>query len=221
MNTINLTLSALSDLKPTTINGIDCDGIVGGRPVTIRRNQYNGLVPAIGSTVPTAYGTARVVGYVEGSLKVRMVEFDEDYEFETKDIENPDILTAEECVERLAMCANMNSESLASDIRRIFTTTEGNVTKEGQRHIANLESFAPNEFRLNFTDKAQLPEDTEVLVDYVYSYLVEKETPIERAKRIADETRKAQELAEEMAGADIADIPADVLAEMAMEFGEF
>ena len=220
MNTINLTLSALNDLKPTTINGIDCDGIVGGRPVTIRRNQYNGLVPAIGSTVPTTYGTARVVGYVEGSLKVRMVEFNEDYEFETKDIENPDILTAEECVERLAMCANMDSESLASDIRRIFSTVEGNVTKEGQRHIANLESFAPNEFRLNFTDKAQLPEDTEVLVDYVYSYLVEKETPIERAKRIADETRKAQELADELLGADVADIPADVLAEMAMEFGE-
>ena len=220
MNTINLTLSALNDLKPTTINGIDCDGIVGGRPVTIRRNQYNGLVPAIGSTVPTTYGTARVVGYVEGSLKVRMVEFNEDYEFETKDIENPDILTAEECVERLAMCANMDSESLASDIRRIFATIEGNVTKEGQRHIANLESFAPNEFRLNFTDKAQLPEDTEVLVDYVYSYLVEKETPIERAKRIADETRKAQELADELLGADVADIPADVLAEMAMEFGE-
>ena len=220
MNTINLTLSALNDLKPTTINGIDCDGIVGGRPVTIRRNRYNGLVPAIGSTVPTTYGTARVVGYVEGSLKVRMVEFNEDYEFETKDIENPDILTAEECVERLAMCANMDSESLASDIRRIFATIEGNVTKEGQRHIANLESFAPNEFRLNFTDKAQLPEDTEVLVDYVYSYLVEKETPIERAKRIADETRKAQELADELLGADVADIPADVLAEMAMEFGE-
>ena len=220
MNTINLTLSALNDLKPTTINGIDCDGIVGGRPVTIRRNQYNGLVPAIGSTVPTTYGTARVVGYVEGSLKVRMVEFNEDYEFETKDIENPDILTAEECVERLAMCANMDSESLASDIRRIFSTVEGNVTKEGQRHIANLESFAPNEFRLNFTDKAQLPEDTEVLVDYVYSYLVEKETPIERANRIAEETRKTLELAEELAGADIADIPADVLAEMAMEFGE-
>ena len=220
MNTINLTLSAINDLKPTTINGIDCDGIVGGRPVTIRRNRFNGLVPAIGSTVPTTYGTARVVGYVEGSLKVRIIDFDEDYEFETLDIENPDILTAEECVASLARCANMGMEGLASDIRRIFATVEGNVTKDGQRMIANLDSFAPNEFRMNFTDKAQLSDDVEVLVDYVYSYLVEKETPIERAKRIAEETRKAQELADELLGADVADIPADVLAEMAMEFGE-
>lgn len=221
MNTINLTLSAINDLKPTTINGIDCDGIVGGRPVNIRRNRYDGVVPAIGSTVPTTYGTARVVGYVEGSLKVRIVEFNEDYEFETLDIENPDILTAEECVESLSRCANMGIESFERDLRRIFATVEGNVSKEGRRYIANLDSFAPNEFRMNFTDKAQLPEDTEVLVDYVYSYLVEKETPIERAKRIAEETRKAQELADELLGADVADIPADVLAEMAMEFGEF
>ena len=220
MNTISLPLSIVNTFQPQVINGIACDGIVDGRPVTIRRSRYNGVVPAIGSTVPTTYGTARVVGYVEGSLKVRIVDFDEDYEFETLDIENPDILTAEECVASLARCANMGIEGLASDIRRIFATVEGNVTKEGQRHIANLESFAPNEFRMNFTDKAQLSDDVEVLVDYVYSYLVEKETPIERAKRIADETRKAQELADELLGADVADIPADVLAEMAMEFGE-
>ena len=221
MNTISLPLSTVWSLRPSIINGIQVDGIVNGRPVTIRRSRYNGVVPAIGQTFKSTYGTARVVGYVEGALKVRIIQFDEDYEFETKDIENPDILTAEECVERLAHCANMDSESLASDIRRIFSTVEGNVTKEGQRMIANLESFAPNEYRCHLSDKYELlTRDTEILVDYVHSYLVEKETPIERAKRIADETRKAQELADELLGADVADIPADVLAEMAMEFGE-
>jgi len=220
MNTINLTLSAVNDLKPTTINGIDCDGIVGSRPVTVRRNRFNGVVPVIGSIVPTTYGTARVVGYVEGSLKVRIVQFDEDYEFETLDIENPDILTAEECVASLARCANMGIEGLASDLRRIHRTDGGNVPKAIEEKIGSLGYFAPNEFRMNFTDKAQLPDDVEVLVDYVYSYLVEKETPIQRANRIAEETRKAQELADELLGADVADIPADVLAEMAMEFGD-
>ena len=221
MNTISLPLSTVWSLRPSIINGIQVDGIVNGRPVTIRRSRYNGVVPAIGQTFKSTYGTARVVGYVEGALKVRIIQFDEYYEFETKDIENPDILTAEECVERLAHCANMDSESLASDIRRIFSTVEGNVTKEGQRMIANLESFAPNEYRCHLSDKYELlTRDTEILVDYVHSYLVEKETPIERAKRIADETRKAQELADELLGADVADIPADVLAEMAMEFGE-
>ena len=89
MNTINLTLSAINDLKPTTINGIDCDGIVGGRPVNIRRNRYDGVVPAIGQTFKSCYGTARVVGYVEGALKVRIIEFNEDYDA-TKEPEPPD-----------------------------------------------------------------------------------------------------------------------------------
>lgn len=221
MNTISLPLSTVWSLRPSIINGIACDGIVNGRPVKIRRSRYNGVVPAIGQTFKSAYGTAQVVGYVEGALKARIIDFDQDFEFETLDVENPDILTAEECVASLARCANMDSESLASDIRRIFSTVEGNVTKEGQRMIANLESFAPNEYRCHLSDKYELlTRDTEILVDYVYSYLVEKETPIERAKRIADETRKAQELADELLGADVADIPADVLAEMAMEFGE-
>ena len=222
MNTISLPLSTVWSLRPSIINGIACDGIVGGRPVTIRRNRYDGVVPAIGQTFKSCYGTARVVGYVEDALKVRIIEFNEDYEFETLDIENPDILTAEECVERLARCANMGIESLASDLRRIHRTDGGNVPKSIEEKIASLESFAPNEYRCNLSDKYELlTRDTEILVDYVYSYLVEKETPIERAKRIADETRKAQELADELLGADVADIPADVLADMAMEFGEF
>ena len=221
MNTISLPLSIVNTFRPQVINGIACDGIVNGRPVTIRRSRYNGVVPAIGQTFKSTYGTARVVGYVEGALKARIIDFDQDFEFETLDIENPDILTAEECVEGLARCANGQIESLASDIRRLYTTLDGNVTKEGERLIASLDSFAPNEYRCHLSDKYEhLTQDTEVLVDYVYSYLVEKETPIERAKRIADETRKAQELADELLGADVADIPADVLAEMAIEFGE-
>ena len=222
MNTISLPLSIVNTFQPQVINGIACDGIVDGRPVTVRRNQYNGVVPAIGQTFKSTYGTARVVGYVDGALKARIVEFDEDYEFETKDIENPDILTAEECVERLAHCANMGVEGLASDIRRIFATVEGNVTKEGQRHIANLDSFAPNEYRCNLTDAYELlTQDTEVLVDYVYSHLVQKETPIERAERIQREIERADKIASELLGDDgsLDSIPADVLAEMAMEFG--
>jgi len=221
MNTISLPLSTVNTFKPTTINGIACDGIVNGRPVTIRRNHLGGVVPSIGQTFKSTYGTARVVGYVEGALKARIIDFDQDFEFETLDIENPDILTAEECVESLARCANMGVESLASDLRRIHRTDGGNVPKSIEEKIASLDSYAPNEYRCNLSDAYELLSlDTEVLVDYVYSYLVEKETPIERAKRIADETRKAQELADELLGADVADIPADVLAEMAMEFGE-
>ena len=53
MNTVNVKLSAVNSFQPQTINGIVCDGIVNGRPVTVRRNRFDGVVPAIGSTLPT------------------------------------------------------------------------------------------------------------------------------------------------------------------------
>ena len=223
MNTISLPLSTVWSLRPSIINGIQVDGIVNGRPVTIRRNRYNGVVPAIGQTFKSSYGTAQVVGSVDGALQVAIIDFDEDYEFETLDIENPDILTAEECVARLARCANGDIESVASDIRRLYKTVEGNVSKEGERLIASLGWFDDNEYKCHLSDKYEmLTRDTEVLVDYVYSYLVEKETPIERAERIKREREQAKKLADELLGDDgaIENIPADVLAEMAMEFGE-
>ena len=221
MNTISLPLSVVNTFQPQVINGIACDGIVDGRPVTIRRSRYNGVVPSIGQTFKSTYGTARVVGYVDGALKARVIDFDEDYEFITAD--ETDILTAEECVERLARCANNGIASLESDIRRIYRTIDGNLSKEGQRLIDTLDSFAPNEYKCHLSDRYELlSADTEVLVDYVYSFLVQKETPIERAERIKREQEQAKALADELLGDDgsIENIPADVLAEMAMEFGE-
>ena len=223
MNTISVPLSTVWAFQPQVINGIAVDGIINGRPVTIRRNRFNGVVPAIGQTFYTSYGTARVVGYVEGALKVRIIDFDKDFEFETLDIENPDILDAQECVERLARCANAEIESVASDIRRLYKTLDGNVSKEGERLIASLDWFDDNEYKCHLSDKYELlTRDTEVICDYVYSYLVEKETPIERAERIRKEREQAKALADELLGDDgaIENIPADVLAEMAMEFGE-
>ena len=223
MNTISVPLSTVWAFQPQIINGIRVDGIVNGRPVIVRRSRYNGVVPAIGSTFKSTYGTAQVVGYVDGALKVRIIDFDKDFEFETLDIENPDILDAEESVERLARCANAEIESVASDIRRLYKTLDGNVSKEGERLISNLGWFDDNEYKCHLSDRYELlTRDTEILVDYVYSYLVEKETPIERAERIKREREQAKKLADELLGDDgaIENIPADVLAEMAMEFGE-
>lgn len=225
MNTINVKLSATQDFQPQTINGIECDGVVDGRPVTIRRNRFGGVVPAIGSTLPTTYGTARVVGYVDGAVKVAVTEFDEDYVFETLDIENPDILTAEECVERLARCANMDIESLASDIRRLFSTDIGNLTKQGEKMIESLGHYEPNEYRMNLTSSYEtywFAEDVEVVCDYVHSYLLAKETPSERRKRQAIERKQAVALANQLLNeSDNTDIPEDIQAEMAECFGEF
>ena len=221
MNTISVSLSTLQSFVPTTINGIAVDRIVDGRPVTIRRSRYNGLVPSVGSVINTMYGTAEVVGHSDGMLKVAVIEFDEDYEFVTAD--ETDILTAEECVERLARCANAGIESVASDLRRIYQTDVGNVPTKIQETIDSLDVYDDNEYRMCLTDKAQLSDDVEVLCDYVHTYLLERETPLERAERIRKEREQAKALADELLGDDgsIENIPADVLAEMAMEFGEF
>ena len=222
MNTISLPLSIVNTFQPQVINGIACDGIVDGRPVTIRRSRYNGVVPAIGQTFKSTYGTARVVGYVDGALKGAVTKFDEDYEFETLDIENPDILTAEECVASLSRCANMDSESLASDIRRLFSTDIGNLTKQGEAMLSNLEDYESNEYRMNLTGSFDLSEDTEVVCDYVHSYLVTKETPLERSKRQAIERKQAVALANKLLNeSDDNEIPEDVQAEMNECFGEF
>ena len=222
MNTVNVKLSACNDFQPQTINGIACDGVVNGRPVTIRRNRFDGFVPAIGSTLPTTYGTARVVGYVDGALKVAITEFNQDYIFETLDIENPDILDAEECVERLSRCANAEIASLASDIQRLFSTDIGNLTKKGEQMIASLGHYEPNEYRMNLTGSFDLSEDTEVVCDYVHSYLLQNETPSERRKRQAIERKQAVALANKLLDeSDNTDIPEDIQAEMAECFGEF
>lgn len=222
MNTVNVKLSAVNSFQPQTINGIVCDGIVNGRPVTVRRNRFDGVVPAIGSTLPTTYGTVQVVGYVDGSLKVAVTEFDDDYMFETLDIENPDLLDAQECVERLSECANREIESLASDIRRLYSTETGNLSKQGNEMIARLDHYEPNEYRMNLTGSAELSEDTEVVCDYVHSFLLANETPSERRKRRAIERKQAVALANKLLEqADNTDIPEDIQAEMAECFGEF
>jgi len=223
MNTITLPLSTVNSFQPQTINGIRVDGIVDGRPVTVRRNHLGGVVPAIGSTFKSTYGTAEVVGYVEGALKARIVQFDENYEFETLDIDNPDILDAEECVERLSRCANMDSASLASDIRRLYSTDIGNLTKQGEAMLSNLEYYESNEYRCNLSDAYEhLTLDTEIVCDYVHSYLVSKETPLERSKRQAIERKQAVALANKLLNeSDDNEIPDDVRAEMDECFGEF
>ena len=225
MNTVNVKLSATHDFQPQTINGIECDGIVNGRPVTIRRNRFGGVVPAIGSSLPTTYGTARVVGYVDGAVKVAVTEFDEDYAFETHNIENPDILTAEECVERLSECANRGIESLASDIRRLYSTETGNLSKQGKDMMATLDHYEPNEYRMHLTSSYEnywYAEDVEVVCDYVHSFLLANETPSERRKRQAIERKQAVALANKLLEqADNTDIPEDIQAEMAECFGEF
>ena len=98
----SVSFNSFTNLSPQTVGGYDVDGVVDGRPVRVRYNKHGGVIPSVGSTLLTTYGVGVVKGYSEGSLRVAITEFDEDFVFETMDVENPDILTADEFVAGLS-----------------------------------------------------------------------------------------------------------------------
>ena len=85
---------------PTIVDNIEIDGYVDDRPVVIRKMRNGMMMPAIGTVLPLSMGTGIVSGYKDEMLVVDVVELNEDFVFETKDTENPDILDASEYVER-------------------------------------------------------------------------------------------------------------------------
>lgn len=219
-----ISVSSLSSLSPRTIKGYDVDGIVDDRPVRVRYNRHGGVVPTVGSTLLTTYGRGVVKGYSEGSLRVAITKFDEDFAFETKDIENPDILTAGEFVAGLSRCANSGLESMVSDIERLYKSEiTGKLTKSMQAKVDNIEWFAPNEFIMDLTAKSNLEKqliDGFVHVDVV---AIERETQAERKARKALELAEAKRLRAKLLAAydaENTECPDDVAAEIADEFGD-
>ena len=81
---------------PTIVDNVEIDGYVDGKPVILRRMRDGMLMPAIGTVLPLSMGTGIVSGYSNDMLVVDVVEPNEDFEFETKDSENPDILDVHE-----------------------------------------------------------------------------------------------------------------------------
>ena len=224
MTTQSVSFNSFTSLSPVTIKGYDVDGVVDGCPVRVRYNKHGGVIPSVGSTLLTTYGVGVVRGYSEGSLRVAITEFNEDFVFETKDIENPDILTAEEFVAGLSRCANSGLESMVSDIKRLYKSEiTGKLTKSMQAKVDNIDWFASNEFIMDLTAKSNLEKqliDGFVLVDVV---AIERETKAERKARKALEIRQARQLRAKLLAAyddEHAECPDDVAAEIADEFGE-
>jgi hypothetical protein len=212
-------VSSLSTLSPQTIKGYDVDGVVDGRPVRVRYNRFGGVVPAIGATLLTSYGRGVVTGYSEGSLRVAISEFNEDFAYELPD--GSDILTAEEQVASLSRCANAGIDSLISDIVRLYKSeiTE-KLPKSWQQKVDAIERFDDNEFIMDLTDKSNLEKqliDGFLLVDVV---AIERETKAERKRRKALELAEARRLRRELLDAYDAQCPDDIAAEIAEQFGE-
>jgi len=215
----SLPYSIISSLEPQIVRGYDCDGTVDGRPVKVRTNRYGGVIPVIGSSILTSYGTARVEGYKEGSLIVAVTRWNEDFEFITAD--GSDILTAQEFVASLSRCANAGVDSLVSDITRLYKSDiTDKLSKTWQEKVDNLRRFKSNEFIMNLTPKSYVADDVECLAEII---LTEVETKQERERRRALEVRQALKLRRDLLDAydaENSECPDDIADEIADEFGD-
>lgn len=218
----SISFASLASLESTTVKGYDVDGVVDTRPVRVRYNRHGGVIPSVGSTLLTTYGVGVVKGYSEGSLRVAITDFNDEFEFITAD--ETDILDAQEFVEGLSRCANAAVDSLVSDITRLYKSeVTGKLPKSWQEKVDNIERFASNEFIMDLTSQSNLDKqllDGSVLVDVV---AIERETKAERKARKALEIAEAKRLRRQLLDAydaEIAECPEDIAAEIAEQFGE-
>lgn len=205
---------------PTIVDNTLIDGFVDGRPVVIRKMRDGMMMPAIGTIVTMPYGTGIVSGYRDDMLVVDVVEFNESFEFETKDIENPDILDASEYVDSLNRCYRRSVESFRSDFQRLYKSEiTGNLSERNEQRMWSAFPMpsTDTEIVIAFTGDYLAPTDHIV----VREVTKQRETPSERRARIKAEQAHAKRLADAMLDdADETDIPEDVMAEIADAFGE-
>lgn len=218
----SISINSFASLSPVTFQGYDVDGVVDGRPVRVRYNRHGGVIPTVGSTLLTTYGVGVVRGYSEGSLRVAITKFNDDYEFELAD--GSDILTAQECVASLAKCRNIGIDGYISDVVRLYSSEfTGKLPKSIQERVDAIEYFAPNEFIMDLTERSNLDVqliDGSVLVDVVAT---ERETRDERKARKALEIAEAKRLRRKLLAqwdAENTEVPDDVAQEIADEFGD-
>ena len=205
---------------PTIVDNVEIDGYVDGKPVILRRMRDGMLMPAIGTVLPLSMGRGIVSGYSNDMLVVDVVEPNEDFEFETKDSENPDILDVHEYIASLNRCYRRSIESIHSDFTRLY---KSEITERlSEKNLDRMHSTFP------------LPSsDTEVVCGFIGDYLdptdfivvqevvKQRETPSERRARIKAEQAHAKRLADAMLDdLDDTDVPEDVMAEIAAAFGE-
>jgi hypothetical protein len=212
----------IDDVKsfiPSSVRGSQCDGIVDGKPVNVRRLKSGGLMPSIDSIFQTSMGTAQVVGTYGHHVVIEIFDYNDDYEFEIYDIKDgvryvSDVLDAREHLKMLAVAHNRSMDSLESDIRRIEVTLDGNVTKDALQRIENLPRLERDQMIFDATADFEFDGFVSVICDEVPT---ERETVAQQQARLRRERRAAKKLADEML--ENLEIPEDIQAEMDAEFG--
>lgn len=166
-----------------------------------RRTGNGGLVPVIGTPLQTPYGTARVVGYDDGNLKVEITDYNED-------VNNVDNKVAE-----LAKARNRGLQCLIETIERCST--------EPQRVIADRIEAIENSFYNDLQFRFQLSPSTALGSGTLYHCEPEIISDDEQRRLKALEVREARRLAEQLLEEfDNTATPDDVAEEIADAFGD-
>ena len=206
--------------NPTIVDGVLIDGYVDDKPVLLRKMRDGMLMPAIGTVVSMSYGTGIVTGYCNDMLVVDVVEPNEDFEFETKDLECPDILDVHEYIASLNRAYRRSIESIHSDFTRLYKSEVTDVLSDRNADRMHLSFPLPQtdtEVVCGFIGDYLEPTDF-IVVQEVYK---QRETPSERRARLKAEQAHAKRLADAMLDdLDDTDVPEDVMAEIADAFGE-
>jgi hypothetical protein len=213
----SLPYSTIRNSQPATHKGFACDGVIDGRPFRILRNDAGGYRPAIGTVVPTTYGTgmvARTVGY---SVIVDVCDYN-DKEWCVFDgsgsREVVDLMDSSERVAFLSDCNNASVKAKINDLKRILTTETGKPSKECLERIENMEGLFTNEteYVTKFYANWEPSDDTEILVEFIAT---PTETKAERKRRLAMERKEAKRLADRLL-AEYGDdtIPDEIMGEL-------
>ena len=212
----------IDDVKsfiPSSVRGSQCDGIVDGKPVNVRRLKSGGLMPSIDSVFQTSMGTAHVVGTYGHHVVIEILDYNDDYEFEIYTIKDgeryvSDIIDARAHLKMLAVAHDRAMDSLESDIRRIEVTLDGNVTKDALQRIENLPRLERNQMIFDCTADFEYDGFVSIVCDEVPT---ERETVAQQKARLRRERRAAKKLADALL--ENLEVPEDIQAEMDAEFG--
>ena len=166
-----------------------------------KRTPNGGLVPVIGTPLQTPYGTARVVGYDDGNIKVEITDYSDD-------VANVDNKVAE-----LAKARNRGLQCLIETIERCST--------EPQRVIADRIEAIENSFYNDLQFRFQISPNVQLGSGTLYHIEPEIITDDEQRRLKALEVREARRLAKQLLEEfDNTATPDDVAEEIADAFGD-
>lgn len=196
----SLPYSTIRNSQPTTHKGFACDGVIDDRPFRILRNDRGGYRPAIGTVLPTAYGTGMVSRTVGYDVIVDMCDYNDSMWCvfdKSGSREIVDIIDSSDRVAFLSDCNNHSVKAKMDSLKSILTTDTGKPTKQCLERIESMEGLftTETEYLTKFLANWVPSDDTEILVEFIST---PTESKAERKRRLAMERKQAKALADRL-----------------------